>query len=520
MERYFNTSGPCHPDRHYMLPPERRLGRVMELVAQERYFTLHAGRQMGKTTSALWLMDRLEHDGRLVPLWVDLMPARGTEDPAEAFRAVLDQFDSALESWLPRFKRPDPEPFLRAPKSAVLRYVRALCRTSKRPMVLLLDEADGLVGDAMVSLLGQLRTGYIGRARTAFPSSIALIGQRRVRDYVLREEDRTTLKWFGTTSPFNIEAESLTLAAFTRDEVGELLDQHTNATRQRFLPEAVDLVWELSQGHPWLVNALAYEATDRDVKDRRVAITAEHILAGKDRVIRERRTHLDSLEARLSEPRVQRVVEPLVVGRAPVEAEGTDLEYVAGLGLVRQTPEGRVEIANPIYREIVMRQLASKPQREAALVDPTWLRPDGRLDFDNLLESFVAFWRLHAEPLMKATPYHEAAPHIVLMAFLHRVENGGHVEREVASGSGRLDLLVRHGEDRLVVEVKVWRDPDDPDPLAQGLAQLDPYLSAHSLDKGWLVIFDRRPDLPRVSQRTSATTARTPAGREVAVIRA
>ena len=40
-----------------MLPPDRRLGRVMELIEQGRYFTLHAGRQTGKTTSANWLLD-------------------------------------------------------------------------------------------------------------------------------------------------------------------------------------------------------------------------------------------------------------------------------------------------------------------------------------------------------------------------------------------------------------------------------------------------------------------------------
>jgi len=57
MRAYFNTSGPCIPGEHYMLPPDRRLGRVMELIEQGRYFTLHAGRQTGKTTSANWLLD-------------------------------------------------------------------------------------------------------------------------------------------------------------------------------------------------------------------------------------------------------------------------------------------------------------------------------------------------------------------------------------------------------------------------------------------------------------------------------
>ncbi len=57
MRPSFSTTGPCFPGEHYMLPPERRLDRVRELVDDGKYFTLHAGRQTGKTTSAQWLTD-------------------------------------------------------------------------------------------------------------------------------------------------------------------------------------------------------------------------------------------------------------------------------------------------------------------------------------------------------------------------------------------------------------------------------------------------------------------------------
>ena len=46
----FNTAGACIPGEHYMLPPERRLGRVLTLIEERKYFTLQSGRQTGKTT--------------------------------------------------------------------------------------------------------------------------------------------------------------------------------------------------------------------------------------------------------------------------------------------------------------------------------------------------------------------------------------------------------------------------------------------------------------------------------------
>jgi len=75
MERLFNISGPCNPREHYMLPPERRLGRVMKLIEQRKYFTLHAGRQTGKTTCMKWLVEHLNEARNYRALWVDIEAA-------------------------------------------------------------------------------------------------------------------------------------------------------------------------------------------------------------------------------------------------------------------------------------------------------------------------------------------------------------------------------------------------------------------------------------------------------------
>ena len=106
------------------------------------------------------------------------------------------------------------------------------------------------------------------------------------------------------------------------------------------------------------------------------------------------------------------------------------------------------------------------------------------------------------------------------MAFLHRVVNGGGtIEREYAIGRGRMDLCVRYAGEALAMELKVWRD-GRLDPLAEGLTQLDGYLAGLGLARGWLVIFDRRSGQPPIPERTRREDARSPGGREVAVIRA
>ena len=176
-------------------------------------------------------------------------------------------------------------------------------------------------------------------------------------------------------------------------------------------------------------------------------------------------------------------------------------------------------IANPIYSEVIPRSLATSAIASLPQIQPTWLSPEGRLDERRLLDAFLTFWRQHGEPIMSTAPYHEIAPHLVMMAFLHRVANGGGtIEREYAIGSGRMDLLVRYGVDRLAIELKVWRDGES-DPRGERLTQLDRYLAGLGLETGWLVIFDRRSGLRRLAERTEAEAAVTPGGRAVTVVR-
>jgi hypothetical protein len=126
------------------------------------------------------------------------------------------------------------------------------------------------------------------------------------------------------------------------------------------------------------------------------------------------------------------ILEPMLAGEPLGDMPDDDLRFAVDLGLVRMTAEGGLDVANPIYREIIVRSLSFTAQASLPQIPTTWLTPDGRLDEQRLLEAFLAFWKQHGEPLLGAAPYHEVAPHLVLMAFSHRVVNGGSIEREYA----------------------------------------------------------------------------------------
>ncbi|MFM6843493.1 MAG: ATP-binding protein, partial [Dolichospermum sp.] len=85
-------------------------------------------------------------------------------------------------------------------------------------------------------------------------------------------------------------------------------------TGQIFTPEAIETAFDLTQGQPWLVNALAKEIVEKMVKDRNIAITKENILTAKEILITRQDTHLDSLAERLREPRIKAIIEPMLAG--------------------------------------------------------------------------------------------------------------------------------------------------------------------------------------------------------------
>ena len=500
--RFFNTAGPVNPADHYCLDPLHRidLDVLLPLIEQKKYFVLHAPRQTGKTSCLLALRESLNAGDRYRCIYVNIEIAQSArEDVAAAMRAILGQ---CLRQSAPVLGPlvPDEEAATSlerwGPHEALSRLLALWSERASHPLVLLLDEVDALIGDTLIAVLRQLRAGYADRP-TRFPQTVILCGVRDVRDYRIHSGSTNEIITGG--SAFNIKAESLRLGNFTVDDMAALYAQHTADTGQPFTAEALDRAWDLSRGQPWLVNALGYETCFRMPagRDRAQPITADWLDEAKEALILRRETHLDQLADKLREPRVRRVIEPLLSGeQLQTAASDEDIQYVRDLGLVDRL-DGHLAIANATYREIIPRQLTYVQQLDLeASQQPAWyLRPDGRLDKEKLLAGFQDFFREHSEHWLQRFDYAEAGPQLLLQAFLQRLVNGGgRIEREYGLGRGRTDLLVlwRYpgGVQKIVIELKILRKSQERT-LAEGLEQTWQYLDRVGEGSGHLVIFDR-----------------------------
>lgn len=145
--------------------------------------------------------------------------------------------------------------------------------------------------------------------------------------------------------------------------------------------------------------------------------------------------------------------------------------------------------------------------------------------------------------MTQSAPYHEAGLHLVLMAYLQRVINGGgesgalsshascvaegvhtdvrtglveaecvgRIEREYLAASVRLGLLLVYGDPRMAIDVKLWNDKQ-ADPLTDGLGQIERYLNRLGLDEDLLAIFDRRTNAPEWAERMFSNDVHTAGG--------
>ncbi|MCX6581244.1 MAG: AAA-like domain-containing protein [Candidatus Aminicenantes bacterium] len=486
MSKFFNTAGLCTPEKHYMVNPLKRILKVEQLIRNELYFTIHAPRQSGKTTYLYALAQKLNGEGKYIALVVSFERAGvGSMTLDVANETVMNAIYNSSTRQLEEKYRPENPGEKNFPD--LYNYLHTWSAAHEKSVVLFIDEIDALMDDVLISILRQLRDGYQGRPKY-FPSSVVLVGLRDVRDY--RAKVRDDQKSMGTASPFNIKSESLLLQNFTKQEVFELLEQHTGETGQVFSEKVKEEVFLLSNGQPWLTNALANQIVSEILEnDFSREITPDMVWEAKNQLILRRDTHLDSLIDKLKEERVKSIVQAIINGDNIVfDSLNENITYIRDLGIVSQ--KSPLRFANPIYAEIIPRVMASAFEESLPMEieTPFFVDKNNNLDMKKIMLAFQEFYRENAESWIDRFEFKESAHHLLMMAFLQRIVNsGGEITREMAVGNGRVDLLVKFNGRRSAVELKIKRGEQS---IEKAKLQLSNYLDRLGLAEGYLVIFD------------------------------
>ncbi len=512
--KFFNTAGPVNQPEHYKVDPLHRwkLEEILLLIEQKKYFILHAPRQTGKTSSMLALQEYLNQEGQYLAIYANFEIGQAARNNAnEAILAIINELTSRIEDldsninirkflheYIPVFSF----------GTAIETFLKYVCQNIKKPVIMLIDEIDSLVGDSLISVLRQLRAGYDKRPGS-FPSSVVLCGVRDIKDYRIQTSGQDIITG---GSAFNIKAESLRLGNFSKEDVINLYTQHTTETGQKFEEACFDLVMDYTDGQPWLVNALAYEVTYTmsENRDRTITITPQMLEIAKERLILSRQTHLDQLADKLKEDRVRNLILPMILGEE-FEYNMDDANYCSDLGLIKKTGKS-FQISNLIYKEIIPRELTEVSQENfLARYRPDWINADGSINSNILLTLFKDFWNDNSGIWAShIAGYQEAAPQLITQAFLQRVANGnGFINREYGVSRKRTDLMLKWSYSgnnqiryqKIVMELKVINERQSYEKVRQeALIQTAEYAKICGSDEAHILIFDRNN-----TQKWSAT---------------
>lgn len=491
MDKFFNTAGPCRAELHYMIDPMTRLNGVRKLIDNHQYFSIYGPRQTGKTTCLYALMEELNQQGTYTALVVNIQVAASGRDSYEAMRmiaaAIYRQATLHLiePEWPASISEQDTQ------FDNLQDYLSDWARHNRKPIVLFIDEIDALNEHYFVALMRQIRAGFEGRPR-GFPQSIGLIGLRDVQDYTAQQQTSTNEAGNepGVETPFNVKSTSLSIDNLTSEQMDELLCQHTQATGQEFPEELRENLFDLTQGQPWLVNAIAdLILSDILGNDYYIEIKQPHLIRAQHLLLERRETHIDNILKKLRERPVRLVIEAIINGEAPDFSKFKDaLAYARSTGIVTCHPP--VRFANPIYQELALKTMCSvfTESLPTDLVDIEYYWQGNELSVDELLEEFQLFYQRFAETWIDRYEFKEAGRQLLFIAFLMRLTHGqADFEWDMALGHGRCCVTVNYMGQRMAFVMKLRHDNYSRE---EGLNQTMRYLKQINLEQGYLLLFD------------------------------
>ncbi len=469
-KRYFNTSGPNIPAEHYTLEREPLIKKGIALVEDERYFTIWAPRQTGKSTYFRLLAKKLETTGCQV-LHTNVENFKNVTE-ADFLQFLADEFEESLG--------------LKLVSKTFAMFYNELKRIKNRNIVLIIDEIEGLNEDISGQFLHTIRNLYHFRD-THCLKSVILVG---VSNIVGAVQDNA--------SPFNI-ADNLNVPYFTTEETSQLLDMHQQETGRQFLPQVKEKISAITANQPGLVNGFANQLVERFPEKE--IINYDDYLAVEDWYLTEAiDKNISNVINKAKQHRV--FVENLLFLGAKYKFKINDdkIKFLHSHGLIRKDKDGYVAFWVPIYKKAVYDAFYpfsnGEGHRFFRNIDYEILfQKSGKVMFDKLIDNYKDYVKKRSFKYFREKDEHgkykslkEAALaysfETYIQAFLQEVEGKSYLEPHTALG--KCDLLINIAGNEYVIEFKIYRSPGA---FTKGKKQLAYYCKNVGVKEGIYLVF-------------------------------
>jgi len=488
--REFNITGKIIPAKHYFVDLTPQIDKLMVLADKGAYFVINRPRQFGKTTILDFFARRLLASDNYAPALISFesFTQRANITDAEFYLKVAKLIFEELN--LAGISLDGLSASVVNNRDVFFDWMRELCKSLPQKLIVLVDEIDAVPETVVIGFLAGLREMYLQRDRRTAPHSVGLVGVHDIKNLKARIRDESQA--LGSASPFNI-AVDYELPPFSRENIAQYFSQHTAETGQVFDDDVIARVHHVTNGHPWLVSSLAKLLVETIAPDRRQKILLSHAEAAIQKLINSRNPNFESLFKNARRPGIFPIVLDLLMGgkrEFNIHADNIDLGLKYG---VFAAGNSQLILANLIYAQVLYKHFKEELEGSEirALIAANHFEDEsGRVDFRLVLDKFQMFMKAKGASVAKHPNFAEATGQLLLLSYLDLLVNGkGWTFKEVPSGEGRIDVLCCYKNQKEVVELKLWYGASGYD---KGVEQLARYLESENLDRGYLVVFDRR----------------------------
>ena len=491
MERYFNITGCCNPQEHYMVNLDSRLAQIKKMVDRGQYFSINKGRQYGKTTILKALREYLKND--YVVISMDFQFVSTSEFATE--NSFVKAFARLLWSRYHREMPSEIEKQIKQMKSS-LDYVEAdlfvtlseWCEISSKPIVLMIDEVDSASNNQVfLDFLAQLRGYYL--ERTEFPTfqSVILAGVHDIRN--LRQKIRPDAE-HKHNSPWNIASNFDIDMSFSVSDIAGMLteyeqDHHTGMDIQKLS----QLIYDYTSGYPVLVSSIC-KYMDENQKNW----TSENLISAVKAIIVSKIPLFESLINKLEDDQqlCNLLYRLLFQGEKFLfSAYDSAIQSAVMYGFVKNQ-NGSLEIANRIFETVIYDWFISSASTNSPIFsegvnDKNQFIQNGRLNMEKILEKFI----LHFNDIYGSQPdkFKEEDGRKLFLLYLRPIINGTgnyYIEAQTRDQK-RTDVIIDYLGKQYIIELKIWRGEEYN---MEGEKQIAEYLNYYHLEKGYLLSFN------------------------------
>jgi AAA-like domain len=468
--RTFNTSGPNILDKHYTLPRLHLVERGKELVHNDRYFTIWAPRQTGKSTFFRLLASSLEEEGYLV-----------------CHIGFENYLVSSLSAFMERLVLTMEQAWhldLQGLELAKVFY--KIEQIQDKKLVLIVDEVEGINPEYFGQFLHTLRNAYHSREKHGL-KSVILVGVSNIVGVVK-----------DNASPFNI-TDNLNVPYFTNEETTELLSLHERETGQLFDPSVKQKISDITANQPGLVNGFAAQLVEK-CPDKPVIAYSDYMFV-EDKYLK---FALDKNVSNIINKgeKHRAFIETLLFTEAkiPFQIYRDVIKDLYVNGVITYDEQGYVTFLVPLYRKCLHAAFYPYINGESGRIGSTiniddYFLLDGSLDIEMVIDGYKKYalrrkFRYFREKnkkgryvtLKEATLVYSFETY--LTAFLSMVDGKTYIEAH--TGIGRTDLLINVANEEFVVEAKVYSDIVK---FRRGKKQLAQYAKSLSLESAIYLVF-------------------------------